>query len=53
MFGATWKDEALNRVIRGIAAGVGSVNFEPRLLLRFRAEQCSLLPEAKRRRLRQ
>ena len=43
MYGATWKDEGLNRVIAQIAKGVGHVHFESRVLLRFMAERCGLL----------
>ena len=51
MFAATWKGEALNRVIAEIAKGAGSANFETRVLLRFRAEQCGTLPASKKQRL--
>lgn len=50
-FAATWKDEGLNKVIRDIAAKVGAVNFDARVLLRFRAERCGALPEARKRKL--
>ena len=43
MYGATWKDEGLNRVIAQIARGVGAVHFEARVLLRFMAEKCGQL----------
>ena len=51
MFAATWKDEALNRVLAAIAKGAGSAHFEARVLLRFRAEQCGALPASKKQRL--
>lgn len=43
IYGATWKDEGLNRVIAQIARAVGVVYFEARVLLRFAAEKCGQL----------
>lgn len=43
MYGATWKDEALNKTIRDIAKNAGSVHFDARLLLRFKCDRCGVL----------
>ena len=48
MYGATWKDEGLNRIIAKIARAVGTVYFEARVLLRFAGEQCGVLKRKRR-----
>ena len=51
LFTATWKDEALKTVLAEIARSVSFAHFEARVLLRFRAERCGVLPAARKRKL--